>query len=139
MRASPSVSPIETQVSVTTASASRTAASGSWVTTSRAPSPRAQPRISAGGESSGGQARRSVKSKRAAAWIQDPAMLFPSPDHATVRPRIGPRCSSKVITSAITWQGWVRSVRPLITGTVACSAISISRACEVVRIMIAST
>ena len=37
------------------------------------------------------------------------------------------------------WHGWVSSVRPLITGTVAFSVSSISRSCEVVRIMIAST
>ena len=31
----------------------------------------------------------------------------------------GPLCSSSVITSAMSWQGWLASVRPLITGTVA--------------------
>ena len=71
------------------------------------------------GISSRGQARRSSKPKRTAAWIQEAAMLLPSPTQATDRPAIGPRCYSKVITSAISWQGWVRSVRPLITGTVA--------------------
>ena len=50
--------------------------------------------------------------------------MLASPVQATVRPRIGPRCSSKVITSAITWQGCERLVRPLITGTVACAASS---------------
>ena len=34
-------------------------------------------------------------------------------------PATGPRCSSKVMTSAMIWQGCVSSVRPLITGTVA--------------------
>ena len=66
-------------------------------------------------------------------------MLLPSPTQATVLPAIGPRCSSKVITSAISWQGCVRSVRPLITGTVAYSASSSSFSSRVVRIMIAST
>ena len=62
-------------------------------------------------------------------------MLLPSPDQAMRVPAIGPRCSSKVITSAISWQGWVRSVRPLMTGTVACSASSSSFSSLVVRIM----
>ena len=42
-------------------------------------------------------------------------------------PATGPRCSSKVITSAMSWQGCVSSVSPLITGTVAFSASSSSR------------
>ncbi len=37
-------------------------------------------------------------------------------DHATFLPLIGPLCSSNVITSAMIWQGWVLSVRPLTTG-----------------------
>ena len=52
--------------------------------------------------------------------------MLPSPLQATVVPAIGPRCSSKVITSAMIWQGCESSVRPLITGTVACSASSSS-------------
>ena len=40
-----------------------------------------------------------------------------------------PFFSSKVITSAMTWQGCDRSVRPLITGTVACAASSVSVSC----------
>ena len=51
-------------------------------------------------------------------------MLLPSPDQVITLPSIGPRCSSKVMTSAISWHGWVRSVRPLITGTEAASTIS---------------
>ena len=94
---------------------------------------------SPGGVSSGGQAMRSSKSNCTAAWIHEVAMLFPSPDHATALPWIGPRCSSKVITSAISWQGWVLSVRPLITGTVAYLAISSSFSSTVVRIMMMST
>ncbi len=81
----------------------------------------------------------SSKSKRTAAWIQLVAMLLPSPDQVTRFPLIGPRCSSKVITSAISWQGWVRSVRPLMTGTVAYSASSISFCSLVVRTMMQST
>ena len=45
--------------------------------------------------------------------------MLASPVQATVWPLIGPLCSSKVITSAITWQGCESRVRPLITGTVA--------------------
>ena len=37
------------------------------------------------------------------------------------------------------WQGWVRLVSPLITGTVACSASSARVSGRKVRIMIAST
>ena len=65
--------------------------------------------------------------------------LLPSPVQATLAPAIGPFFSSKVSTSAISWQGWLESVRPLITGTVAASAISVSRSSPAVRIMIAST
>ncbi len=52
----------------------------------------------------------------------------------------GPRWLSKVMMSAMIWQGWVSSVRPLMTGTVACSA-SLHQAAvvRVVRIMMAST
>ena len=78
------------------------------------------------GASSGGVATRRRKSNRSAACIQDASTLLASPLHATVRPGIGPRCSSKVITSAITWQGCERRVSPLITGTVACCASSSS-------------
>ena len=66
-------------------------------------------------------------------------MLLPSPLHATARPSIGPRCSSKVITSAMSWQGCVRSVSPLITGTSALAASSSSFASFVQRNMMAST
>ena len=50
--------------------------------------------------------------------------MLASPSQATVLPSIDPFFSSKVMTSAMTWQGWVRLVRPLITGTVACAASS---------------
>ena len=66
-------------------------------------------------------------------------MLLPSPHQAMVRPAMAPRCSSKVMTSPISWQGWVRSVRPLMTGTVACSASSSRCASLTVRITMAST
>ena len=69
--------------------------------------------------SSGGVATLRRKSKLLAACIQDESTLLASPVQATVLPRIGPLCSSKVITSAITWHGCESRVRPLITGTVA--------------------
>ena len=62
--------------------------------------------------------------------IQLRATLLPSPLQATIWPAIGPRCCSKVITSAISCTEWLRSVRPLITGTVAASAISSRRECS---------
>src|SRR3546814_2915125 len=101
---------METQVSVTTASASVTTDSTSLDTTMRPPSVAAQSSTACGGRSSSGQARRSSNLKRTAACIHEVAMLLPSPDHATTLPSIGPRCSSKVITSAMSWQGCVTSV-----------------------------
>ena len=52
---------------------------------------------------------------------------------------MGPRCSSKVMTSAMVWQGWESSVRPLITGTLAKDARSCSLEATPVRIMMTST
>ena len=69
--------------------------------------------------SSGGVATLRRKSKLFAACIHEDSTLLASPVHATVWPLIRPLCSSKVITSAITWQGWESRVSPLITGTVA--------------------
>ena len=91
------------------------------------------------GLSCGGQATDSLKPSRAAAWIQDAATLLPSPVQAIRRPLIGPFASSNVMMSATIWQGCVRSVRPLMTGTVACSASSVSVSCLLARIMITST
>ena len=85
----------------------------------RAPAARAQSINSCGGRRISGVATRSVKPKRTAASIQLLSTLLPSPLQATTCPAIGPRCSSKVMTSAMSWQGWLRLVRPLITGTVA--------------------
>ena len=117
-----------TQVSVTTQRASRTAASGSSVSSIRAPWLRAQSTSFCGGRRSSGVAMRSVKPNRTAASIQEQATLLPSPHQATTWPAIGPRCSSNVITSAMSWQGWLELVSPLITGTVAYCASSCSRA-----------
>jgi hypothetical protein len=138
-QAVPSASFIETQVSVTTQSASVTAATGSSVSVTSAPFSRAQATVSAGGCKGSGVAMRMRKLKRAAACRKLRATLLPSPTQATVRPAIGPLCCSKVITSAISWHGCDLSVRPLITGTVACSASSLMRRTSPVRIMIAST
>ena len=76
---------------------------------------------------------------RVRAWIQDDAILFPSPLQATVLPSIGPKCSSKAITSAKSWQGCELLVRPLMTGTVANSAISAIFSRSNVLIIIQST
>ena len=39
--------------------------------------------------------------------------MLPSPIQATVAPLMAPFFSSKVITSAMTWQGWERTVEPV--------------------------
>ncbi len=80
---------------------------------------RAQSSSAGLGPSSGGLATRIAKPKRCAAWAQLTSTLLLSPLQATVRPAMGPRCSSKVITSAMTWHGCDALVSPLITGTVA--------------------
>ena len=69
------------------------------------------------GFSSGGVATLSRKSKRSAACIQEVSTLLASPVQATVFFLIEPRCSSKVITSAITWQGCDCLVSALMIGT----------------------
>ena len=115
-----------TQVSVTTQRAPATAAPGSSVSSTAAPSARAQSSSSAGGRKTSGVANRNVNPNRAAAWIQLRATLLPSPHQATTWPAIGPRCSSNVITSAISWHGCESAVSPLITGTVAYVVISCS-------------
>ena len=73
------------------------------------PRPRLSPRAissAGGGELGGGGRWRSVKRKRAAACTQEASTFLESPPvQATVLPAIGPRCSSKVITSAMIWQG----------------------------------
>ena len=104
-----------------------------------APSRSAQSSSAADGPNAFGAAILSLKPKRAAACTQEVATLLASPIQAIVRPLIGPFSSSKVITSAITWQGCDRQVSPLITGTVACAASSVSVSCGPVRSMIAST
>ena len=130
---------MDTQVSVTTQRAPATAFSGSSVSSILPPCARAHAISSAGGRSASGVASRSVKPKRTAASIQLRATLLPSPHQATTWPAIGPRCSSNVITSAMSWHGCEVSVSPLITGTVANSASSCSFATLSVRSMIAST
>src|ERR1700694_4147335 len=110
---------METQVSVTTQSAPFTASSGSVPTAIDAPDDLIQSMSGFLGASSGGVATRKRNEKRSAACIHEVSTLLASPDKATVRPRIGPRCFSNVMTSAINWHGWDRRVRPLITGTVA--------------------
>ena len=64
--------------------------------------------------------------------------LFPSPNQAISRPGKALPCSTRVNRSAMIWHGCERSVRPLITGTLALAAISSIFAWSSVRIMIAS-
>ncbi len=52
--------------------------------------------------------------------------LFESPTYTILSPSSLPLCSSIVIISAIIWHGCRKSDRPLITGTVACSANSLT-------------
>src|ERR1019366_6560825 len=92
----PSRAPIDTQVSVTTQSASFTAASGSSPILIAAPDDFTQSISHFFGLSSDGVATRSWKSKRSAACIQDASTLLASPVQATVRPRMDPRFYSKV-------------------------------------------
>ncbi len=96
-------------------------------------------RAARSGSSGSGPVKVRSKPNCSAAWAKEAKTLLPSPDQTTLRPAMGPRCSSKVMTSAMIWQGWVRLVRPLMTGTVAYSAISSSVASSKVRIMIRST
>ena len=58
-----------------------------------------------------------LNGKRIAALSQLTARLLPSPTMTTFLPSMVPRRSSTVRMSAMTWQGWFRSVSPLITGT----------------------
>src|SRR3990170_3292194 len=97
-----SLSPIETQTSVTTQSAPRAACSGSSLSSMSAPSFLAQSSSAGEGAKFLGEAILSLQPKRAAACTHDVATLLASPIQAIVRPSIGPFSSSKVITSAIT-------------------------------------
>src|SRR6202142_2089939 len=108
-----SQSPIDTQVSVTTQSASFTAASGSSPILIAAPDDFTQSISHFFGLSSLGVATRKLKSKRSAACIQEASTLLESPVQATVRPRIEPFFSTKVMTSASTCGGGERRVSPL--------------------------
>ena len=53
-------------------------------------------------------------------------LLDPSPRKASVRPASRPCASLTVCRSARIWQGWNRSVSPLITGTELAAASSVS-------------
>ena len=123
----PSLSPIDTQVSVTTQSAPfdrRVRDRGRSRCRRPTPGPVEQPFLAARAPAASRPAARSRSC--CAACIHEASTLLASPVQATLRPRIGPRCSSKVMTSAMTWQGCERRVRPLITGTVAWRASSSS-------------
>ena len=116
-RSEVSASPIETQVSVTTQSAPRTASIGS-VTMRTLPRAAPSPACPWAAAASPGRRRagRSRSAPRPGSTSSPCCCRRPTTRRAC--PSIGPRCSSKVITSAMSWQGWVRSVRPLMTGTV---------------------
>src|SRR5690606_16233992 len=104
--------PMDAQTSVVTTSAPSTASRGSCVSSTFA-AVRARSKISRSGSYPGGHAIRSSRPKRYAAFSQEFAMLLPSPTHATFTPvRSGPNSSWIVKTSASTWQGCSRSVRP---------------------------
>ena len=77
--------------------------------------------------------------KRAAANISEFDTLLLSPTYASFRPSSRPLCSRIVRKSAIAWQGWLKSVRPLITGTLAYSAIRSTMSWAKVRIMMPCT
>ncbi len=66
-------------------------------------------------------------------------MLLPSPTQATFRSVSAPKCSSMVMRSLSTWQGWCVSVRPLITGMVAWRASSATVSWAKVRTTTPST
>ena len=85
-----------------TAAAPLTASKGSVVTATLAPVWRTQAISASSGASSGGLATLMAKSNFWAAWTQLASTLLESPLQATVRPLMGPRCSSKVRMSAIT-------------------------------------
>ncbi len=128
-----------TQVSVTTRSAPATALAGSRSMATVTPFARAKLTKAGSGSRVSGPVKVKSKPNWPAACRKLAQTLLPSPAQTTFLPAMDPRCSSKVITSAMIWQGWVRLVRPLITGTVACSAISSRVASSKVRIMIRST
>ena len=65
-------------------------------------------------------------------------MLFPSPIKQSFKPGRLPLCSRMVIRSARTWQGWQKSVKPLMMGIEPYSAKSSTSFCAKVRIMIPS-
>jgi hypothetical protein len=127
------------QTSVYRTSAPRAACWGSWRTSTSPPSAWAAATISALGSCPGGQAIRNRSPRRAEASIREWATLFPSPMNASTVPRSSPRFSRIVSMSPRAWQGWWRSERPLITGTVAERASSSTTSCPNTRAMIPST
>ena len=107
------------QTSVATASAPATASSGSSVTVT---APAAATTAGSGSNPSGVATRTSMPSMPAAVISEWQTLLQPSPTQASVRPSRSPSRSRSVWTSARAWQGWWRSVRPLMTGTQAAAA-----------------
>src|SRR4051812_4877869 len=65
--------------------------------------------------------------------------LLPSPTYVKFKPRIEPKCSSRVMKSANAWQGCSKSDKALITGTREFAAISVMVSWAYVRSTITST
>src|SRR5690554_7131720 len=107
-----STSPIETQVSVMTRSAPATASRGSWISFTYSPAWRISSIRSFSGLYSSGVAMVKWHWNSSAALTQECSTLLLSPTQATLAPLMLPRCSSKVIKSAMIWQGWARRVSP---------------------------
>ena len=66
-------------------------------------------------------------------------MLLPSPMKHSFSPSREPLYSRMVIRSASTWQGWQKSVRPLMTGTLPYWAKASTSSWPKVRIIMPST
>ena len=81
-------------------------------------SPLAATTSGSGSKPSGLATATCMPSAPAAAIREWQTLLQPSPTQASLRPSSEPSRSRRVSTSASAWQGWWRSVRPLMTGHV---------------------
>ena len=125
---------VQTSVAIASAPATASAGSSSTVT-----SPAADTTPGSGSNPSGVATVTRIPSMPAAVIRLWHTLLHPSPTHASRLPSSGPRRSRSVSTSASAWQGWCRSVSPLITGTSAAAARASASACAPARIMMPST
>ncbi len=100
----------------------------------RSASLRAQVTIDASGSYPGGQATLIAMPMMAAPSIKELATLLPSPTYAILMP-FQRRFFSRIVNrSDSTWQGWCKSVSPLMTGIVALRAHSSTVRCSWHRI-----